>query len=53
MTMVITIGLGDVILLRNDNPRDLFLYNDDCHYKEHSRDNQVDLLFAILRYQQQ
>ena len=33
-------------------PRDLFLYKDDCHYKEQSGDNQADQVSAKLREQQ-
>ena len=33
-------------------PRDLFLYNGSCHYKEQSRDNQANLLFAKEKGQQ-
>ena len=29
-------------------PRGLFLYNDDCHYKEQSGDNQADQFSAKL-----
>ena len=34
-------------------PRDLFLYNVGCHYKEQSGDNQADLFSANLIEQQQ
>ena len=44
--MVFTIGLGDAIW--SGRIRGLFLYNDDCHYKEQSGDNQADLFSAKL-----